>query len=144
MVRMASSRRVVIELAADTRSERSDDGLERVRERPIQGSLLLFPARAVFSPYVLAGYGLYNRTVETLDATGATVASASERRTGAHVGFGAELLLGRHAAFVVDYRYRFVKFGAAEEDASPVNLPGLGSRLSHKGTMWTTGVAIYF
>ena len=144
MVRMASSSRVAIEVAADTRSERSDDGLQRIRERPLQGSLLLFPARAAFSPYVLVGYGLYNQTVETLDLAGAVVSSESTRRTGAHLGFGAELFLGRHAAFVVDYRYRFVKLGGNEEDDSPVNLPGLGSRLTHRGTMWTTGFAFYF
>jgi opacity protein-like surface antigen len=144
ILRMRSSKRVVLEAAADFRTERSEDGLSRVKERPLQGSLLLFPARSTFSPYVLAGYGLYSRTTETLDLTGVPTATVSERKTGAHVGFGAELFLGRHAAFLLDYRYRFVRFGRPEEDETPINLPGLGSRLSHRGSMWTSGVAFYF
>ena len=144
IIRMQSSRRVVIEAALDLRRETSEDGLTRVRERPLQGSLLLFPVRSTFSPYVLAGYGLYSRTVESLDMAGAVTGSSSERRTGAHMGFGAELFLGRHAALLLDYRYRFVRFGAADAGEEPVNLPGLGGRLSHRGSMWTSGVAFYF
>jgi opacity protein-like surface antigen len=144
ILRMQSSKRVVLEAAVDYRTERSEDGLSRVKERPLQGSLLLFPARSTFAPYVLAGYGLYSRTTETLDLTGVPTAAVSERKTGAHLGFGAELFLGRHAAFVLDYRYRFVRFGSPEGAETPVNLPGLGSRLSHQGSMWTSGVAFYF
>jgi hypothetical protein len=144
ILRMRSSKRVVLEAAADFRTERSEDGLSRVRERPLQGSLLLFPARSTFSPYVLAGYGLYSRTTETLDLTGEPAATVSERKTGAHVGFGAELFLGRHAAFVLDYRYRFVRFGSPDDGETPVNLPGLRGRLSHRGSMWTSGMAFYF
>jgi hypothetical protein len=146
IVRMRSSRRVVLEVAADYRTERSEDGLMRVRERPLQGSMLLFPVRSTLAPYLLAGYGLYNRTTETFEVEGAPMptASISERRTGAHMGFGAELFLGRHVAFVLDYRYRFVRFGAAQDGEEPVNLPGLGGRLSHRGSMWTSGLAFYF
>lgn len=146
IVRMRSSKRVVLELAADYRTERAEDGLTRVKERPLQGSMLLFPVRSTFAPYVLAGYGLYNRTVETLDESGLSIPtqSISERRTGAHMGFGAELFLGRRAAFVLDYRYRFVRFGAAEPGEEPVNLPVLRDRLSHRGSMWTSGLAFYF
>lgn len=144
ILRMSSSKRVVLEAAADFRTERSEDGFSRVRERPIQGSMLVFPVRSTFSPYILAGYGLYSRTVETLDVTGEVAEAVSERKTGAHVGFGAELFLGRRVAFVVDYRYRFVRFGAPQDDETPVNVPGLKSRLSHRGSMWTSGLAFYF
>lgn len=144
ILRMSSSKRVVFEVAGDFRTERAEDGLSRVRERPIQGSMLLFPVRSTFSPYILAGYGLYSRTVETLDLTGDVAEAVSERKTGAHVGFGAELFLSRRAAFVVDYRYRFVRFGAPENDETPVNVPGLRNRLSHRGSMWTSGLAFYF
>ncbi len=144
IVRMRSSKRVVLEAAADYRTERSEDGLSRVKERPLQGSLLLFPSRSTLAPYVLVGYGLYSRTTETLDLTGVPATTVSERKTGAHIGFGAELFLGRHAAFVLDYRYRFVRFGSPEDDETSVNLPGLGSRLSHRGSMWTSGMAFYF
>ena len=144
ILRMRSSKRVVLEAAADFRTESSDDGRFRVRERPLQGSLLLFPVRSTLAPYVLAGYGLYSRTTETIDLTGVPSEPVTERRSGAHLGFGAELFLGRHAAVVVDYRYRFVRFGSPEADEMPVGVPGLRSRLSHQGSMWTSGLAFYF
>jgi hypothetical protein len=144
-MRISSSRRVVLELALDYRTERSEDGLSRLRERPLQGSLLLFPVRSTFAPYVLAGVGLYSQTAETLDELGDVVSSTSSRRTGAHFGFGAELFLGRHAALFADYRYRFVRFGSPEEGADAIDLPGLDSlKISHRGSMWTSGLAFYF
>lgn len=148
IARMQLSRRVVLEGALDYRTEKSPDGLTRVKERPLQGSLLLFPVRSTLAPYVLGGYGIYNRTVEVINDSALLVpaVSASERRTGMHIGFGAELHLGRRAAFVIDYRYRFVRFGSpAEGDGEePVNLPFLKERLSHRGSMWTSGIAFYF
>lgn len=150
-IRIASSKRVAIEAALDTRTEVSPDGTARLRERPLQGSLLIFPVRSTFAPYLLAGYGIYTRTTEALDALGKVTASEVERKTGMHMGFGAELFMGRHAAVYLDYRYRFVKFGDPEEGANPINVPGTGLipgadtlKLSHKGTMWTSGVAFYF
>lgn len=144
IIRMRSSKRVVMEAALDHRTELSEDGLTRIRERPIQGSLLLFPVKSTVSPYVLVGYGLYTRTTQAIDLTGTATDIASERETGAHMGFGAELSLGRHAAFLLDYRYRFVRFGEPEPGDNPVNLPGLSNRLSHRGSMWTSGMAFYF
>jgi hypothetical protein len=144
IIRMRSSKRVVLEAAMDFRSEMSEDGLTRVRERPMQGSMLLFPVRGTISPYLLGGYGLYSRTTQSLDLGGLPVDSVSERKTGAHMGFGAEVFIGRRAAFILDYRYRFVRFGPPEGDDEPVNLPGLGNRLSHRGSMWTSGMAFYF
>lgn len=148
-IRIPSSKRVVLEVAADYRSQTGEDGLTRLRERPIQGSLLLFPVRSTFAPYLLGGYGLYTQTMDVLDATGAVSASTSARKTGAHIGFGAELFISRHAAFFLDYRYRFVKFGVPDEGADTINIPGSGlipgdRKLSHEGTMWTSGVAFYF
>src|SRR5690606_39857774 len=108
--------------------------------------VVMFPVRSTLAPYVVAGYGVYNRTVEVIDETALLVpaVAVSERETGLHLGFGAELRLGRRAAFIVDYRYRFVRFGAAEGDEEPVNLPLLKDRLSHRGSMWTSGIAFYF
>jgi len=145
-MRMASSKHVVFEVAMDYRSQVSDDGLTRLRERPLQGSLLLFPARAAFAPYLLGGYGLYQQTTDTLNATGLTSSSVVERKTGAHVGFGAEVSLGRHAAFFLDYRYRFVKFGTPDPGADPINIPLVSDKvqLSHTGSMITSGMAFYF
>ena len=144
IIRMRSSKRVVLEAAMDFRTETSEDGLTRVRERPMQGSMLLFPARGTISPYLLGGYGLYTRTTQALDLGGLPVDSVSERKTGAHMGFGAEVFIGRRAAFILDYRYRFVRFGQPEGEDEPVNLPGLSNRLSHRGSMWTSGMAFYF
>lgn len=152
-IRMNSSKHVAIELAMDYRSQLSPDGLTRLRDRPFQGSLLLYPIRSTFSPYLLAGYGLYQETTDTIDVTGLVTSSTVARKTGAHLGFGAEILLTRHTAFYLDYRYTFVKFGAADTAAGdqPLNIPGssiipgLSSvQLSHQGSMITSGVAFYF
>jgi len=151
-MRMRASKHVAFELALDYRSQVSQDGLTRLRERPFQGSLLLFPLRSAFAPYVLGGYGIYHQTLDNLDvSTGLTTDSLVDRKTGAHVGLGAEIFLGRHAAFFLDYRFRFVRFGTPEPDAKPINIPGqslipgLGNvSLSHKGSMITSGMAFYF
>jgi hypothetical protein len=150
-LRMSSSRRVVLEAAMDYRSETSADRTTRFRERPIQGSLLLFPVRSTFAPYVLAGIGLYSQNTDTLDATGRMIDTVQTRKTGTHIGFGAEVFLSRRAALFADYRLRFVKFGTPEEDADPVDIPGSTVvpgldkiKLSHRGSMWTSGMAFYF
>ena len=144
-IRMSSSRRVVLEVAMDFRTEQSEDGLSRVRERPLQGSILLFPVRSTFAPYVLGGIGLYSHSTDALDAAGVVQSTMTERKTGAHLGFGAELFLGRHAALFADYRFRFVKFGSPEEGADSIDLPGLDTfNISHRGSMWTSGMAFYF
>lgn len=144
-VRLGSSRRVSLELAADYRKTLSLDGVTRERERPMQASVLLFLTKSTLSPYLLGGYGIYRRDVDFLDSTGTTVTSVSDRTSGAHVGFGAELLLTRHAAFFVDYRYRLVRLGEPEAGAKELNVPFVDSvKLSHRGTMWTSGMAFYF
>lgn len=146
-MRMSSSKHVVFEVAMDFRTQLSEDGVTRLRERPLQGSLLLFPARSAFSPYLLAGYGLYHQTTETLSGPAGTASSSiSERKTGAHLGFGAEAFLSRHTAFFLDYRYRFVKFGTPDPGADPINIPIVSNKvqLSHTGSMITSGMAFYF
>lgn len=144
-LRMRSSPRVAIEIAADYKKTLDADGVFRERERPIQGSVLLFLAKSAFSPYVLGGYGLYHRQLDALDSTGQVVSSVSDRTSGAHLGFGAELFVGRHAALFADFRYRFVRFGEPEDGASPIDIPFVDRvKLSHKGTMWTSGMAFYF
>jgi hypothetical protein len=140
-LRMRYSKRAALELTMDYRSELNADLTLRTRETPVQGSLLLFPARGSFSPYVLGGFGVYSRTVDVMDGP-LVVSSESARKTGWHVGLGAELMLGRRAGFFVDYRYRFVKFGTREEESEPIGIPGL--KLSHQGSMWTSGIAFYF
>ena len=153
-IRMSSSKRVALEAAMDYRTERTLDGLARLREVPLQGSLLLFPVRSTFSPYLLAGFGMYTQTAQQLDAAGEVISSFSTRETGAHAGVGAEIFVSRHAALFADYRFRFIRFGEPDAGDDPVGIPGLPGlpglpgidklKISHRGSMWTTGVAFYF
>src|SRR5262245_50568073 len=144
-LRMSSSRHMVLELALDYRAEYSADRMTRHRETPLQGSLLLFPARGVLAPYLLGGQGIYSELVDRLDATGKVLETATTRKTGWHLGAGAELFVNKHAALFADYRFRFVKFGDAATEGEPIKIPGLDSlRLSHQGSMWTSGMAFYF
>ena len=144
-MRLQGSRHAVTELAMDYRAYLSDDLTTRVRETPFQGSLLLFPARGTFAPYVLAGIGVYTRMYDELDATGKITNTTRERKTGWHMGVGAEIRLSRHAALYGDYRLRFVKFGTPDAGSQTIDVPGFDKlKLSHQGSMWTSGVAFYF
>ncbi len=145
-IRLRGADKVGFEVALDRRSEKFELVNERVIDTPIQASMLLYPVNGAFSPYLLGGPGWYSHKVESLDATGPE--SVSTRKFGWHAGFGAELLMGRHAGLHADYRYTFLKFGDddketganAQENHSFVNslLP------SHNGSMWTAGLTIYF
>jgi opacity protein-like surface antigen len=147
-IRARMSPRTAVEVALDVRTDTNDASTERVRQLPLQASLLLFPVRAPFAPYALGGGGWYTTRVETL-AGGETLASESSRKFGWHGGFGAELRLGRHAAAHADYRYTFLDFGD-EELAPGTSAPaqkesGLSRFLpSYKGSMWTAGLTLYF
>jgi len=144
-LRIASSKHIVLETALDYHAEFSEDRLTRVRQTPFQGSLLLFPIRGVFSPYLLGGMGIYSEYTDKLGPAGTVLSSTMTRKSGIHLGGGAELFLLRHAALFADYRFRFVKFGEPEEDSEPINVPGLKNlELSHRGSMWTAGMALYF
>ena len=103
------------ELSLDIRTETNEAETLRVRSIPIQASLLLFPARGAFSPYVLGGGGWYSQRFEML-AGDETVLSETVRDFGWHAGFGAELRMGRHAGLHGDYRYTFLDFGGDDDD----------------------------
>lgn len=151
-----------LEGALDFRTTWSQDRLARVRETPLQGSVLLFPVRAVIAPYVLAGFGIYTRNFDVLGANGSVTQTAIERKTGIHTGFGAQVRVVKHVAFFVDYRYRFVKFGeettgsttsgsttTTGRSTAVANLlnavPGLNAiKVSHQGSMWTGGISFVF
>ncbi len=145
-IRIRGANKVGFEVALDRRSETFDTVNERVLDYPLQASLLLYPVNGSFSPYLLGGPGWYTHKIESLDADGPD--SVSTRKFGWHAGFGAEILMGRHAALHADYRYTFLKFGdddnqsgaGAQQNHSFVNsiLP------SHDGSMWTAGLTIYF
>ena len=144
-LRVSRSRVVGVELSMDYKATRNEANTERVRERPVTGSLMIFLSRRLVSPYLLGGVGLYTRTIDQLGVQSQVLSSESERKVGYHLGLGAEVFLARHVAFFLDYRYRFVSFGGdAEEGSEPIGIPGLEDRLSHRGSMWTSGFAFYF
>lgn len=139
-IRMRPSPRMGIEVSLDRHSEEFDTLDQRVREYPLQASLMLFPVKSSFSPYLLGGPGWYTTKVDSLSDEDDE--SVSTRRFGWHAGFGAELLLGKHAGIHADYRYTFLNFGDDDDDEDE----GLFGRVlpRHEGSMWTAGVTIYF
>jgi hypothetical protein len=144
-LRMRSSKRMSIEATLDYRSEFSDGRTQRIREMPIQFSMLIYPVRGVISPYLLAGFGLYTEHTDRLNNSGIVLETTTERRTGWHMGLGGEVFVVRQMALFVDYRWRFVRFGEPESGADPIDIPGIDSlKLSHRGSMWTSGMAFYF
>lgn len=138
-IRALLSPRTGIEVSLERRTDTNEEETLRVRQYPLQASLLLFPVRSAFAPYVLGGGGWYTTRVEVLDGE-TTVSSESTRKFGWHGGFGAELRFGRRMSAHADYRYTHLSFGDDEEEES-----GLLQFLpSHKGSMWTAGFTVYF
>jgi opacity protein-like surface antigen len=150
-VRARLSPKTGVEVSLDVHSETDAAGTARVRDYPIQASLLLYPVGTTFAPYVLGGGGWYTRRLETLDDD-RVLESVQNRDFGWHAGFGAELKLGRHAGVHADYRYTFLDFGSDDEPEAATasasdrrSVPLVGGLLpSYKGSMWTMGLTIYF
>lgn len=142
-MRMRSSQRVGIEVSLDWHSEEFDSLDERVREFPLQASLLLYPVRGAFSPYVLVGPGWYTTKVDSLSDEDEE--TESTRTFGWHAGFGAELVFAKHVGIHADYRYTFLNFGGDDDDDDDDD-GGLFSRVlpRHQGSMWAAGFTIYF
>ena len=148
-IRARMSQRTAFELSLDIRTETNESETLRVRSTPIQASLLVFPVRSVFSPFLLGGGGWYAQRYETLLGE-ETIFSETVRDFGWHAGFGAELQLGKHAGIHADYRYTFLKWG--DDDEEEDSLTSAKSRNSllggvlphHEGSMWTAGITIYF
>lgn len=149
--RVRVSRRTAVEVSLDYRRFTDTDG-RRIRQVPLQGSLLLYPFRSVIGMYLLGGIGRYSDRIETPSTGDSPATQVTVSRTGYHAGLGGELQVGRHAALHVDYRYTFLHAGA-EADAPYVRgaipIPGtlwLQEKLDlwHEGSMWTAGVTVYF
>ena len=151
-VRLVTGGHTAIEGSLDYRAYTNDAGTERVREKPMQGSLLLFITRSALAPYLAGGIGAYSQIHDTINSAGLVTATTTERRIGWHLGAGAEIKIAKHTAFFADYRFRFVKFGQpTSSNQTPITIPGTSVvpalsnvRLSHEGSMWTSGVAFYF
>jgi hypothetical protein len=153
-IRAGLSGRISIELALDVKTDTNEDETLRVRDYPFQASILLFPVRSNFAPFLLGGVGWYSTRVEQLDGS-EVLDSVTTRRRGYHGGFGAEIRLGRHAGLHGDYRYTFLNFGDDEEEdeededtsiLGALNPASAVSRFlpSSEGSMWTVGLTIYF
>ena len=140
-----------LEVSLDVRSERDQTLTRKVRDMPLQASLLFFPVAGPFSPYLLGGPGWYSHRIETL-AGDDVIDSETTRKFGWHAGFGAELRLGNHAGVHADYRYTFLHFGddgqlsGSLTPERPTHNSGFGTKFlpSYDGSMWTAGVTVYF
>ena len=158
-VRFHTSLHMALEVAMDYRDTLNPSGTARIRSTPIQLSILWFPLRRSISPYLITGYGWYTQKVEAID-NGSTVASATTTDKGYHSGVGMQAMLGRHMSIFVDYRYTFVDIkgtnglaGAAYSSSTLASVVGLvssvgdgtiSSKVSHRGSMWTAGLTVYF
>ena len=145
--------KTALEVAMDYRSGLSGDLTERVKDYPIQASLLFFPVRARLAPYLLGGVGWYSQSVQRVTPGPVVVEQQTTRRMGYHGGFGAEVRLHRRFGIYGDYRYTMIRFGQDEvsvpEAPTSQPLPGWVPfaerlRLSHEGSMWTWGATFYF
>jgi hypothetical protein len=139
--------KAALEIAMDFRSGVNGDLTERIRDYPIQGSLLLFPVRGRIAPYLLGGIGWYSQHVEQLSTTDTVLEGETTRKVGYHAGFGAELRLHRHLGFYGDYRYTFIHFGddAEQSGGSLFGIPFTERlRMSHEGSMFAWGLTFYF
>ncbi len=143
--------KTALEVAMDFRSGVTGDLTERIKDYPIQASLLVFPIRSVIAPYLLGGVGWYSQRVERLSTTQTVLDEETTRRMGYHVGFGGELRVHRHIGVYGDYRYTFIDFG--DDDTTRSNSSSLlpkwipfaeRLKMSHEGSMFTWGATFYF
>jgi hypothetical protein len=173
-IRLRASKHVGIEASMDFRTATDADNTIRVKSTPIQVSGLFYLLRSAISPYAVFGAGWYKTKVELVNPAEPTPATSTDganaaqvTKFGYHTGFGGELMLGRHASIFVDYRYTFVNLsgiGGILGTATSLLTGGMGSLFtsmtgatgvntstsssnpsaSHLGSMWTTGMTIYF
>jgi hypothetical protein len=139
-LRAKLSPKTAIEISLERRTD-SPNLTTRVKDYPLQGSLLLYPIRSTLAPYLLGGLGWYTHIVETT-AAGKVTATGVSRTMGYHAGFGAEIKIGGHAGVHADYRYTMLHFGDGTESGTD----GLARRIkpSYDGSMWTAGFTFYF
>jgi opacity protein-like surface antigen len=137
-----SGARAGVEVSLDRHTEEFEALNQRVKETPIQASLLLKLASGSFQPYLLGGPGWYKRSVEPIEGPAEDL-ELSTTEFGWHAGGGVEFRFGRHVGVHGDYRYTFLDFN--DDDDEEVG-GGLIGRLlpGHKGSMWTVGFNVYF
>lgn len=150
VMRFRSSPKTGFELSADYRSMSNELGTERTRDIPLQASLLMYLGQQSFQPYVLGGIGWYKTKIEQY-ADDTLLSETSLSKVGYHAGLGTEVKVHSRASIHIDYRYTFIRFGDESGNSAPGAVPmpftqGLQERLklSHEGSMWTTGVTFNF
>jgi hypothetical protein len=146
--------RTALEIAMDFRSGVTGDLTERIKDYPIQASLLLFPIRSRIAPYLIGGVGWYSQHVERLGSTQTVEEAETTRKMGYHGGFGAELRVHKHVGLYGDYRYTMIRFGEQEDlgtttSQSTSTLPrwipfAERLKMSHEGSMFAWGATFYF
>jgi opacity protein-like surface antigen len=135
-----------LEVGIDFRSTLvGGDITARIKDYPIQASLLVFPVRRTIAPYVFGGLGWYSRRVEVLGPV-QPIESETTRKIGYHAGFGAELRVHRHVGLHGDYRYTFLHFGDDDDTGESPSLIPFAERLgiSNEGSAFTWGATFYF
>ena len=142
-IRLGLSQRIGLEASLDRHTESFELLNQKVKETPLQVSLLLKLASGTFQPYLLAGPGWYKRSVEPIEGPAEDL-ELSTNEFGWHAGGGAEIRMGKHAGLHADYRYTFLDFNDDDDEEIPGG--GVIGRLlpGHKGSMWTVGVTVYF
>jgi len=141
-IRLGIGQRAALEVSLDRRSEELELLNQKVKQTPIQTSMLLYMAGGGFRPYVLGGPGWYKRSIEPIEDDG-IVDEVSTTEFGWHAGFGAEIRAGRHLGIHGDYRYTFLDFNGDDDEDEDEGI--IGSLLpSYGGSMWTVGVTVYF
>jgi hypothetical protein len=137
-----SGARIGVEVSLDRHTESFELLNQKVKETPIQVSLLLKLASGSFQPYLLGGPGWYYRSVSPIDGP-ADDPELSTRDFGWHAGIGAEIRAGRHFGIHGDYRYTFLDFN--DDDDQEIGGGIVGRILpGHKGSMITLGASVYF
>jgi opacity protein-like surface antigen len=142
-IRLGLSQRIGVEASLDRHTESFELLNQKVKETPLQVSLLLKLAGGAFQPYLLAGPGWYKRSIEPIEGPPDDL-DVSTTEFGWHAGIGAELRMGKHAGLHGDYRYTFLDFNDDEDEE--IGGGGVLGRVlpGHKGSMWTVGVTVYF
>jgi opacity protein-like surface antigen len=141
-IRMGLSQRMGVELSIDRHSESFELLNQKVKETPIQASLLLKLAGGGFQPYLLGGPGWYKRSVSPIEGP-ADDLDVNTTEFGWHAGGGVEVRAGRHFGIHADYRYTFLDFN--DEDDEEIGGGFVGRLLpGYKGSMWTVGATVYF
>jgi hypothetical protein len=148
-MRLRMSSKSAVEVSFDYRNHLNESLNARIKDFPIQTSFLFYPVQRNLAPYFVGGIGWYRQTVDPVEGDG-VLESVTTRNTGYHAGLGTDIRMGRHIAVHLDYRYTHIGFGGEDRpEAGVLPIPGLRGlqdklNLSHQGSMWTTGFAVYF